>query len=222
MHVFIVHAHPELKSFNAGLTQHAIASVTGAGHSVEVSDLYQMRFDPRSDRSNFTTTANADFYDQQKEEVFAVEHGGLSPSIAAELEKIRRADLLVFQFPLWWFSMPAILKGWVDRVFVMGAAYGHGKMYHSGVFRGKRAMLSLTTGGPREMYNAETGHGTIEQIVFPIQHGILEFCGFEALPPFVAYGIHRISEQERAAYLEQYAKRLLEVLDGKPTPGRNG
>lgn len=177
-----------------------------------------MKFSPRSDRSNFTTIANPDFYDQQKEELYAVEHGGLSPTIAAELDKIRRADLMVFQFPLWWFSLPAILKGWVDRVFAMGAAYGQGRIYDRGVFRGKKAMLSLTTGGPREMYNAQAGHGTIEQIVFPIQHGILEFCGFQALPPFVAFGIHRVDAQQRQAYLDTYVARLLDALNSVATP----
>lgn len=54
---------------------------------------------------------------------------------------------MIWQFPLWWFSVPGILKGWVDKVFAMGRTYGGGRIYEKGVFQGKKAMLSLTTGG---------------------------------------------------------------------------
>jgi len=59
------------------------------------------------------------------------------------MDKLVWADFVIFQFPLWWFSVPAILKGWVDRVFAMGFSYNYGRSYEKGVFRGKRAMLSL-------------------------------------------------------------------------------
>jgi hypothetical protein len=64
------------------------------------------------------------------------------------MSKLERADLLIFSFPLWWFSMRAILKGWVDRVLAMGRIYGNGKFYSGGMGRGKRAMILMTAGGP--------------------------------------------------------------------------
>ena len=76
-----------------------------------------------------------------------------------EQAKLRQADAIVFQFPIWWFSFPAILKGWVDRVFAYGLAYGYKDAgnqhrYGEGGFAGKRALLSVTVGGPLEDYGA--------------------------------------------------------------------
>ena len=84
------------------------------------SDLYRMRFNPVSDRRNFTTVKDADCLKLQVEEAWASESGGFAPDIEAELRKLEACDLLILQFPLWWFGLPAIMKGWVDRVLAMG------------------------------------------------------------------------------------------------------
>lgn len=127
------------------------------------------------------------------------------------MAKLDWCDVLVFQFPLWWFGLPAILKGWVDRVFAMGRIYGGGKWYDQGVFHGKKAMLVLTTGGGESMYTPLGLNGSIHQILFPINHGILYFVGFDVLPPFIAYGVSRVNTERRKAYLEEYKQRLLSV-----------
>ncbi len=146
MKYFIVHAHAEPQSFNSALTYQAQEVLTAAGHEVIVSDLYAMQFDPVSDRRNFTSQKDPDYFKQQVEEKYASEIDGFALDIQAELEKLDWCDVLIFQFPLWWFGLPAILKGWVDKVFVMGRVYGGGKWYDNGAFQGKKAMLSLTTG----------------------------------------------------------------------------
>ena len=64
---------------------------------------------------------------------------GFSKEIESEIEKMEWCDLMIWQFPLWWFGLPAILKGWVDRVFVMGRTYGNGRYYQAGVFFGENA-----------------------------------------------------------------------------------
>src|SRR5689334_18721293 len=114
MRAFIVHAHPEPKSFNGAMTQAATDALTQAGHQVVVSDLYAMGFNPVSDRRNFTTVCDELLFRQQAEEVFANEHDGFAPEIQGEMDKLFWCDALIFQFPLWWFSLPAILKGWVE------------------------------------------------------------------------------------------------------------
>lgn len=211
MKVFIVHAHPEPQSFNGALTRHAKEVLVSAGHQVNISDLYAMKFDPVSDRRNFNTQKDPSYLKQQIEEMYATEVDGFAPDIQAEMEKLDWCNLLIFQFPLWWFSMPAILKGWVDRVFAMGRIYGGGKWYDNGVFQGKKAMLSLTTGGGETIYS-ETGlNGNINNILFPINHGILRFVGFDVLPPFIVWGPSRIGDDERKAYLEAYKQRLLSI-----------
>jgi len=217
MRVFIVHAHPEPQSFNGAMTRAATAALTAAGHEVAVSDLYAMKFDPVSDRSNFTTVLDPAYYRQQAEEAHAAAHDGFAPVIQAEMDKLFWCDALILQFPLWWFALPAILKGWVDRVFAAGGRiYGGGKWYDRGVFAGKRAMCSLTIGGGAAMYSAHGLNGPIGTILFPINHGILYFVGFSVIEPFLVHAPVRISAEERAAHLRAYEARVLS-LDTAPT-----
>jgi NAD(P)H dehydrogenase (quinone) len=214
--VFIVHAHHEPKSFNGAMTAQAVAALTAAGHEVKVSDLYAMGFDPVSDRRNFTTVGDPDYLKQQAEEAHATIHGGFAPDIAAEMDKVFWCDVLILQFPLWWFGLPAILKGWVDRVFAAGGKiYGGGKWYDRGVFAGKRAMLAVTIGGPRTMYQVDGLNGALEAVLFPINHGMLAFTGFGVIEPFAVYAPARMIEADRAASLAAYGERVLS-LDRAP------
>jgi len=209
MRVFIVHAHHEPKSFNGAMTREAVAALEGAGHEVKVSDLYAMRFDPVSDRRNFTTVRDADYLKQQAEETYATEHDGFAPDIRAEIDKLFWCDALILQFPLWWFGLPAILKGWVDRVFALGTLYGGGRWYDRGVLKGRRAMCALTTGGPPPMFSEEGLNGALEKILYPVNHGMLAFTGFSVLEPFVVYAPARLDDAERARQLGLYRERVL-------------
>lgn len=208
MNVFLLLAHPEPKSFNGAMYETARETLEAAGHELQVSDLYRMGFDPVSSRSNFTSVKDPDCFKQQIEELHATEQGGFSAELVTEMEKIEGCDLMIWQFPLWWFGLPAILKGWVDRVFAMGRLYGGGRLYDEGVLKGKRAMLSLTTGGPREAYERGGFNGDIDGILRPIQRGVLEFCGLSVLAPHVVYAPVRASHEEREAVLATYAERL--------------
>ena len=177
MNVFLVYAHAEPKSFNGALFRTAQHTLQAAGHTVQVSDLYGMNFDPVSERRNFKTVKNPDFFKQQIEEMHATEVGGFAPDVEAELRKMEACDLMIWQFPLWWFGLPGILKGWADRVFAMGRTYGGERFYENGVFKGKRALLSVTTGGPEAVYQKGGWNGGIQAILRPIQRGILRFTG---------------------------------------------
>jgi NAD(P)H dehydrogenase (quinone) len=212
MRVFIVHAHPEEKSFNGAMMRAAREALAGAGHEVTVSDLYRMGFDPVSGRGNFVTVHDPDYFRQQAEEAHATLHDGFAPAIKAEQEKVFWCDVLIFQFPLWWFGLPAILKGWVDRVFAAGGrTYGGGKWYDRGVFAGKRAMCSLTVGGPPPIYSEQGLNGPIAAILYPINHGMLYFTGFSVIAPFLVHGPARLGAEERAAELDRYRQRVLEL-----------
>ncbi|MDR3464799.1 MAG: NAD(P)H-dependent oxidoreductase [Xanthobacteraceae bacterium] len=212
MRVFIVHAHPEPKSFNGAMTRAAREALTAAGHEVVVSDLYAMGFNPVSDRRNFTTVADPDTYRQQNEEAYAVAHDGLAADITAELAKLDWCDTLILQFPLWWFGLPAILKGWIDRVFVSGGrVYGGGRWYDNGVFAGKRAMCALTIGGAASMYSEHGLSGPIGSILYPVNHGMLYFTGFTVVEPFLVHAPVRISAEDRAAHLARYRARVLDL-----------
>jgi NAD(P)H dehydrogenase (quinone) len=208
MKVLIVYAHEEPNSFNAAMKNVAIRTFEAQGHTVVVSDLYRMNFKAVADGSDFLERRDKHSLKRQQEEKSAVELGTLAHDILVEQEKLRVCDLLILQFPLWWFSMPAILKGWVDRVMSMGFAYGGGQWYDNGGLKGRKAMLAITTGGPDFMYSPMGRNGDMEQILFPIQHGILYFCGFDVLPPFIAYSPAHAKPEQRAGMLKAYGERL--------------
>lgn len=224
MRFLIVHAHPEAKSFNGAMTRAAASALTAAGHDVEVSDLYAMHFNPVSGRSNFVTTYDEEYFRQQAEEAHAARHDGFAADVEREMDKLFRCDALILQFPLWWFGLPAILKGWVDRVFASGGRiYGGGKWYDCGVFAGKRAMCAVTIGGLPPIYSEHGLNGPIASILFPINHGILYFTGFTVVEPFLVHAPARISSEQRAAHLDSYRQRVLRLFSS-PTiayPGLN-
>jgi putative NADPH-quinone reductase len=216
MNVFLVFAHPEPQSFNGALLRSAVASLEAAGHTVQVSDLYAQVFDPVSDRRNFTTVRDASYYKQQQEELYANDHQGYAVDVEAELQKLAWCDLMIWQFPLWWFSVPAVLKGWVDRVFAMGRAYGNGQLYENGPFRGKKALLSLTTGTDSAAYQRGGFQGDLLGVLRPIHRGMLQFTGFTVLAPHVVYGPARLAADEREAVLDSWTARLSALPDEAP------
>nr|WP_295925057.1 NAD(P)H-dependent oxidoreductase [uncultured Dyadobacter sp.] len=211
MKVLLVYAHPEPKSFNGAMYLTAQDILLSSGHEVVCSDLYQMNFNAVSGPRNFIQLNNPHFYKQQQEELHATENGYFAGDIASEQAKLQWCDVMIWQFPLWWFSVPGILKGWVDRVFAMGRTYGQGKLYENGVFQGKKALLSLTTGGYAGDYQADGLQGELSGILRPLNRGILQFTGFTVLEPHTVYGPARLSPEQRAAELSRWQQRLQRI-----------
>lgn len=213
----IVVCHAEPKSMCSSLGNEAIAALTAAGHEVKVTRIYEDGFNPLTNRKSFTTTKDSEFFKPQMEELYASEHGGFEASLEEEIQKVEWCDVLVFQFPLYWFHLPAGLKGWVDRVFAFGRVYAPGKVYDSAPFGGKKkAVLSMTTGGPKETYEADGFNGDLNGILRPIHRGIFEFCGFRVLAPQVSYSPARITPEERAAQLASWTQRVVGLFDEEP------
>jgi NAD(P)H dehydrogenase (quinone) len=147
----------------------------------------------------------------QREQAHAAYNGGLAPDVLREVERLERADLVVLLAPLWWFGLPAILKGWVDRVFVYGRIYGNGLTFETGPLKGKRAMLALTTGGPESSYSEGGVHGDLDVLLHSVHHGMFRFTGMEALEPFVAWGAGWADDATRQDYLDAFGSRLAEL-----------
>jgi putative NADPH-quinone reductase len=156
--------------------------------------IFRRCFDPVSSRKNFTTVKDPSYFKQQVEEMYATEVNGFAEDIESEIRKLESCDLMIWQFPLWWFGLPAALKGWVDRVFALGRTYGGGRYYETGIFRGKRALLSLTTGGQEDAYRKGGLNGDIAGILRPIHRGILQFVGFDVLAPQIVYAPIRLTD----------------------------
>lgn len=228
MNVLLVYAHPEPRSLNGALKDFAVNHLREAGHGVEVSDLYAMGWKAGLDGADFTAREPGTRLDAVGDSLRAYQGGTLSADVLAEHDKLRRADVLILQFPLWWFSMPALLKGWIDRVWACGFAYGVGEhsdthwgdRYGEGVFAGKRAMLVVTTGGWESHYAPRGINGPIDDILFPIHHGMLYYPGFDVLPPFVAYRTGKIDAAKFAQTTAVLGERLDTLATAAPIPYR--
>ena len=214
--VLIVHAHPEQQSFCSSLRMVAKDYFEELGHSVLESDLYALGFDPVGNKADFKTLNDPNFFKYQMEQVNAFNNDLFVDELRAEMDKLETCDILIFNFPLWWFGLPAILKGWVDRVFAMGFVYGNGKgVYDSGTFKEKTAFITMTTGGPEIAYNGGK-NGDLTTILFPIHHGMFYFAGMTVLPPFISYSPARITEEERKNEIERYKTYLGELETTNP------
>ncbi len=152
MKTLIVYAHPEPKSLNSSLKDLAVSTLEAAGHEVRVSDLYAMNWKAVVDAADYGPDASSPLkvaLDSGR----AFDAGTLTPDVRAEQQKLLWADTIIFQFPLWWYAMPAILKGWVDRVFTHHFAYGvgehsdtkYGERFGEGTLAGRKALLSVTS-----------------------------------------------------------------------------
>lgn len=216
MHILIVYAHPEPRSFSGAMKDLAVATLTAGGHTVTVSDLYAQGFNPVAGAHDFTARADLKILDLGAEQAHAAKHGGFAPDVQAEIDKLFAADLLLFQFPFWWYSVPAILKGWIDRVFAYGMAYDFGRTWNRGVFRGRRAMLAFTTSAPPTSSLPDGRNGDLERTLWPLHAGVLALCGYDVLPPFVAHAVRWVDAATRARILAEYGDRLRAIEQDQP------
>lgn len=214
MNILIVHAHNEPLSFTAAMKNLAVGELLEQGHQVVVSDLYAMKFKAAADGDDFQQRTNPDYLVYALEQRNGLKNGTLAPDITAELEKVKAADLIIFSFPVYWFSVPAIMKGWIDRVLVSGYCYGGMRFYDRGGLAGKRAMLACTLGGQPHMVREGGIHGALEEMLRPLLRGTLAYTGMTVLPPFVACHVPYIGEEARKAWLDSYRERL-QTLDSQ-------
>jgi NAD(P)H dehydrogenase (quinone) len=222
MNALIVFAHPASTSFSAALKDTAVETLAGLGYDVAVSDLYASRFSAAGDRHDFKHPLDEPF-DYQAEQRKAWEGRTFSDEILAEQDKLSRSDVILLNFPMWWFGPPAILKGWIDRVLSAGFAYDRNARFETGRFLGKRGLLTVTTGSPAERYRSEGVHAyaPIEDTLLPLKKGVLEYVGISALKPFVAYAAKSASQDQRSTYLNLYNAHLISEV-GRPRRSSTG
>ncbi|MCI1018574.1 NAD(P)H-dependent oxidoreductase [Microbacterium sp. C5A9] len=210
-----IHAHPQENSLNARLFRDGVEALS-RDHDMEVTDLYRQRFDP--------VLAAADLGDPDGREGSVVDlmgdayaAGRLPADVTEEQRKLRAADLVVLQFPLWWYGTPAILKGWLDRVLTNGFAYGPVDpetgvplRYGDGPLAGRRALVIVTAGEDDRSIGDRGISGDIDSLLFPLTHGTLWYTGIEPLDLHVVHDADALD----AAGVERESARLLERLSG--------
>lgn len=197
--VLWVNAHPEYRSLNGNLTRDGIARLRNAGHVVLESDLYALQWDPviRPRDGGRTSDTSTPFH-VTADTRNAYLDNAQPPEVLQEQAKLREADALVVQFPLWWYGMPAILKGWFDRVFVSGFAFGTdantGKRlrFEQGPFVGKTALVATTLGDRPRAIGPRGKSGELRELLFGLLHGTFAYTGMSVLSPWALPSADRI------------------------------
>ncbi|MGZ7119819.1 MAG: NAD(P)H-dependent oxidoreductase [Methanobacterium sp.] len=212
MNIFIVYCHPEPKSLNGTLKDLAVKTLKENGHQIKISDLYGMKFKATLDRDDFLQMENPERLMPVIEQFNASKTNSFARDIKEEMEKIGWADLIIFQFPIWYETMPALLKAWFERVLAHGFAHNmlEGKIIQHGFLKGKKAMLSFTAGSAKEtFYNVIEGEDK-SNLLPPISKA-LRFTGLEMIDAFAVFDAMPLSEEYAKKSFDEYKKLLSEL-----------
>ena len=180
----IVYAHPNPGSLNHAILDTAIHTLKNNGHEVVVRDLYALDFQPVL----------------KPEDTEAMKAGQTPQDIKTEQEFIAEADVITFIYPIWWTGLPAILKGYVDRVFAFGFAYSAGPEGIIKLLEGKKGFIINTHGTPNEVYD-EIGMTAGLKVTSDI--GIFNFTGIEAVEHLLFGSIGYLGEEDYKAMLKK-------------------
>lgn len=134
--------------------------------------------------------------------------------VQAEQSALSAHDVIVWQHPMYWYSVPALLKHWFDKVLARGWAYGDG----GNALRGKRCLWAVTTGGDAAAFSAEGMHAFPFSAFMPHVEQTARFCGMEWLEPVVLHASHRVSAHELHEFANGYRLRI-QSLDEESQDG---
>ncbi|MEU9706566.1 NAD(P)H oxidoreductase [Streptomyces sp. NPDC047981] len=194
-HTLLVHAHPRRDSLTAQVAALAHDRLTGAGGTVDVLDLYAEEFDPVLGPAD-----EPDWEDREKR---------YTPEVHAHMERVLAADDLVVVFPVWWMAPPAVLKGWIDRVWNYGFAYGRSKPR----LAAKRMVWLALMGNPRE----EIEKLGLESVVdLQLRVGVSEYCGIRDSSVRIVYGteLSGVPKELRPERVRELLAEAGAALDG--------
>lgn len=216
MKVLIVFAHPEPRSFNAARLARAKETLSGLGHDHFIHDLYAMGFDPVASGADFMSRLDPEQLRCDHGQRAASKSGAFADEVRSEIEHLMWAGVLILHFPLYWFSVPAITKGWIARIFADGIVHDSRRWYDHGAPRGRRAMIAMTTGCCPSMCAADGINGNLDVMLWPIRNGTLRFVGFDVLTPCVAWSVAHNEQPARIRDLERYTDRLKTLAPTEP------
>lgn len=192
MKALIIFSHPNPNSFNAAILGVVKEALDKKGIKYKVKDLYAMNWNPVLSASDFQQ-----FIAGQKPE-----------DIAKEQADVSWADVLILVSPIWWFSVPAMLKGYIDRVMSQGFAYEYTESGPNGLLKGKRAVI-ITTSGADENTARQTG--MMDSINKSIVNGIFNFCGFSSASYKNYFAVPMVSDQDRKNMLEDVREFIKDI-----------
>ncbi len=197
MNVLIIFAHPNPRSFNRAILETVDSTLCERGHVTRIHDLYRMQFRAVLESDDLARNWRGD----------------LPEETLREQEAVRWAQGLVFIYPIWWFGPPAILKGWIDRVFTRKFAFEFTASGMRGLLTQERALIINTLGGDEALYRREHWH---ELLVRPMAEGVLGACGVRNVGHQAFYEVPTVSHAERQAMLEEVRKLTMAFLAPLP------
>jgi len=184
MKVLIVFTHPNSNSFNNALLENISKGLVQSGHEIKVKNLYEEGFNPILDSDDLSDLHN----------------GNIPERIAKEQKELLWAEGLVFIYPLWWFTPPAMLKGWFDVVLSNGVAFEYSDQGARGLLKHKKALVLITAGASKDYFK---DNDSLEISYRPLTDGTLGFCGVKNVSHEIYYDIVNSSDEERADILKQ-------------------
>lgn len=216
MKVLLVHAHSEGDSFVSAMRDVIISTFEARGDTVVLSDLYAMKFNPVSGPEDFGERSDPSHLTYALEQRHGYERGTIAPDIQAEIAKVLDADIVGFTFPLYWFGTPAILKGWIDRVFISGTFYGGKRLYGNGGMAGKKAFAAFSLGGREYMFGDDSLHGPLATgMMKHFFQGTLGYAGFSVVEPFIAHHVPYLPLEDRQKCLGELGD-YVRGIDARP------
>jgi NAD(P)H dehydrogenase (quinone) len=192
MKYLIIYSHPNPQSFNAAIRDAIINELKIAGKDYILRDLYDINWNPVLSCDDF----------------LKVQQCLAAPDVGREQEFVKEADVLIFIYPLWWSAMPAMLKGWIDRVFSYGFAYEIKETGAVGLLAGKKAFLITTTGATEEMNKASGIYDAMERTI----DGSIAFTGLEVVGHKYLTGVPYVTDEVRKGMLEEVRREVREKL----------
>ena len=181
---FVLYCHPDSKSFCHAIIENVVDTLRGKGHEVRIKDLYADGFDPILKGSDFA----------------AFQAGKTPPDIKAEQDDISWAETITVIHPVWWASLPAMLKGYIDRVFALGFAYAFGPDGPKGLLGGRKVVVFNTQGAAKEEYDASGKTDAMKKIS---DIATYSFCGMEVLEHKFFGGVTSVDDATRKRYLSE-------------------
>ena len=195
--ILLIYGHPKTPtSFNFSLKEKLVFALKNRGHSVLVRDLYEISFYPLLSSDDLSKFHSHEIPDDIKK----------------EHEFIKNADVIIFIYPIWWAGSPAIIKGYIDRVFSYGFAYMYKGDKVVGLLTDKRAIIINSTGSTDEFYEKEGFHNAIKKTV---DEGIFKFCGFKKVRHIFFGGIMNKTESEKDTNIRQAVDETIIEIEAK-------
>jgi len=188
----VVYCHPRSDSFAGAMRDSAVSGLRAAGHEVRVTDLYAQGFEPQL---------------SAWERVHHLAPPDTKPAIAQHADDLRWCDALVLVYPTWWSGPPAMLKGWIDRVWVRGVAYDlpEGANRITPILRNIRRIVVVTCHGSGKWVNSLQGEGG-KRIA---SRSLRVLCHRRARFTWLSlYGTDRVGADERTRFLARVERRI--------------